>query len=173
MSHRISDIDECDADTHNCSSDAVCTNTKGFYKCTCKPGHSGNGHSCTSEVYFFTCSSHVIIRKTPINIKLDLILFSLIIHILDINECEAKTHNCSANATCINTKGSFKCTCKPGYDGNGHNCTGKCLFSVFLPVSFSFVIDPNFFKHFLFNCTKTIFSFVVFGKRGICSSVMK
>ncbi|PFX14872.1 Fibrinogen C domain-containing protein 1-A [Stylophora pistillata] len=34
-----------------------------------------------------------------------------------------KTHNCShGNSTCENTKGSFKCICKPGLRGDGYNC---------------------------------------------------
>ena len=43
----------------------------------------------------------------------------------DINECEALTHHCSSNAFCNNTKGSYICTCEPGYTGKGVNCTGK------------------------------------------------
>ena len=49
----------------------------------------------------------------------------------DINECEAGKHNCHANAICKNTKGSFVCTCKPGYSGDGVNCTGENNTSVF------------------------------------------
>ena len=73
MYHMFHRIDESDAGTHNCSSDAVCNDTKGSYNCTCKPGHS-----CTAEI-LFSRSPHVIIRKTPINIKLDLMLFLLIL----------------------------------------------------------------------------------------------
>ena len=45
----------------------------------------------------------------------------------DIDECRFNSHSCSNNAICINTKGSFNCSCKPGYSGNGHNCSGGCL----------------------------------------------
>ncbi|CAH3192983.1 unnamed protein product, partial [Porites evermanni] len=42
----------------------------------------------------------------------------------DIDECQISSHNCSNNAICINTKGSFNCSsCKPGYSGNGHDCS--------------------------------------------------
>ena len=51
--------------------------------------------------------------------------------IADKNECERGKHNCDANATCKNTEGSFVCTCKPGYSGNGVNCTGENNTSVF------------------------------------------
>ncbi|KAM7452440.1 hypothetical protein ABFA07_000115 [Porites harrisoni] len=43
----------------------------------------------------------------------------------DINECKEGTHNCSSNAVCNNTKGSYNCTCKPGYEGDGNNCTAS------------------------------------------------
>ena len=43
----------------------------------------------------------------------------------DINECETEKHHCDCNAYCNNTKGSYKCICKPGYNESGVNCTGK------------------------------------------------
>ena len=48
-----------------------------------------------------------------------------IYYIADINECEAGKQHCDFNAFCNNTEGSYFCTCKPGYNGNGVNCTGK------------------------------------------------
>ena len=48
--------------------------------------------------------------------------------ILDIDECAGDTHNCSRNnATCTNTEGSFGCSCKQGFTGNGHKCEGRIL----------------------------------------------
>ncbi|MCE9673222.1 EGF domain-containing protein [Myxococcus stipitatus] len=41
----------------------------------------------------------------------------------DINECANGTATCSVNATCTNTRGSYTCTCKAGYTGNGKTCT--------------------------------------------------
>ena len=48
----------------------------------------------------------------------------------DINECRLNRHNCNMSATCTNTPGSFFCTCKPGYTGDGvARCDGKiCLY---------------------------------------------
>ncbi|WP_194863092.1 EGF domain-containing protein [Myxococcus sp. AB036A] len=40
----------------------------------------------------------------------------------DVNECTNGTSQCSVNATCTNTPGSYNCTCKPGYSGNGWTC---------------------------------------------------
>ena len=48
--------------------------------------------------------------------------------IVDINECNTlHLQNCQDydNAICENTDGSFMCTCKPGYMGNGTTCSGK------------------------------------------------
>ena len=41
----------------------------------------------------------------------------------DIDECTAGTHNCDTNADCGDTDGSFTCTCKSGYFGDGTTCT--------------------------------------------------
>ena len=55
----------------------------------------------------------------------------------DVNECENdELNNCSENANCTNTEGTFTCSCNPGYTGDGVNCTGKILpikiFEVFI-----------------------------------------
>ena len=46
--------------------------------------------------------------------------------VLDINEClgQGHGHNCHADADCTNFNGTHNCTCKPGYQGDGLNCTG-------------------------------------------------
>jgi len=43
---------------------------------------------------------------------------------LDVNECSTNNGGCSLNANCANTIGSFTCTCKDGYSGNGFTCSG-------------------------------------------------
>ncbi|KAL9986471.1 hypothetical protein ACROYT_G000626 [Oculina patagonica] len=40
----------------------------------------------------------------------------------DMDECASKKHNCHVQATCNNTIGGFKCTCKDGYWGDGITC---------------------------------------------------
>ena len=42
----------------------------------------------------------------------------------DIDECAEGSHNCSMYAVCTDTEGSFNCTCNPGFEGDGVNCTG-------------------------------------------------
>ena len=43
----------------------------------------------------------------------------------DIDECISKP--CDTNATCENFVGSYNCTCKKGFTGNGTTCTGNLI----------------------------------------------
>ena len=43
----------------------------------------------------------------------------------DIDECSSEEHPCDYNANCTNNDGSFSCTCRIGYTGNGFTCEGK------------------------------------------------
>ncbi|XP_058946064.2 uncharacterized protein [Pocillopora verrucosa] len=47
----------------------------------------------------------------------------------DVDECSSGFHSCSADAVCNNTKGSYYCTCKPGYSGDGWSCNdiNECI----------------------------------------------
>jgi hypothetical protein len=62
---------------------------------------------------------------------------------LDIDECSSSGMNdCHVEANCTNTQGSYICTCKEGYTGDGKDCQGTCkLFSLFAS-SFDFI--PKF-----------------------------
>ena len=41
---------------------------------------------------------------------------------MDVNECAQDDNDCHAHATCTNTIGSYSCTCKTGFAGDGKNC---------------------------------------------------
>ena len=49
----------------------------------------------------------------------------------NINECEIvggesePRHRCDSYANCTDTEGSFDCTCRDGFSGDGITCTGK------------------------------------------------
>ena len=72
-------------------------------------------------------------------------------HILDLydftdnNECSDGTHLCSANATCVNTDGGYNCSCDPGYEGNGFNCTSKCC--VYVQVWYGILCILHMYVH--------------------------
>lgn len=48
------------------------------------------------------------------------------VHILhvDTNECTG-ANECDLNADCMNTPGSYVCTCRDGYSGDGNSCQGS------------------------------------------------
>jgi len=47
-------------------------------------------------------------------------------YVVDVDECVTCDHGgCSELATCDNTPGSYKCTCRPGSTGDGFHCEGQ------------------------------------------------
>ena len=49
-----------------------------------------------------------------------------LIFFTDIDECtDISKNNCSLNANCTDTIGSYDCTCQIGYSGNGYICDGR------------------------------------------------
>ena len=52
------------------------------------------------------------------------LLLLLFFFFTDVDECKTYPDKCHVNALCNNTHGSHVCTCKPGYTGDGRNCTG-------------------------------------------------
>ena len=77
-----------------------------------------------------TC--HLIFSPSEAEIT-QLNLYALASLVLDIDECAERTHDCDVNAECNNTLGSYNCTCKDGFQGNGSNCTGN-MSSYFLSI---------------------------------------
>lgn len=50
---------------------------------------------------------------------------SLLCSFADVDECAQGLDDCHTNALCQNTLTSYKCSCKPGYQGEGRQCEGK------------------------------------------------
>ena len=43
---------ECATGTHDCDSNADCSNTPGGFSCACRPGYSGDGITCRGKEKF-------------------------------------------------------------------------------------------------------------------------
>ena len=39
-------------------------------------------------------------------------------------------HDCHQKAVCVNTRGSYRCTCSRGYHGNGQVCEGEGFYHI-------------------------------------------
>ena len=53
----------------------------------------------------------------------ELLMFLFTIILPDIDECAIGADMCDTNAFCNNMVGSYNCTCKNGFTGNGFNCS--------------------------------------------------
>ena len=62
---------------------------------------------------------------------------------IDIDECLTDNGGCNSNAICTNTPGSFNCTCKKGFSGDGFNCEG-IFSSYFSYFSYFFLLFLTF-----------------------------
>ena len=91
--------------------------------CRSNPRIAWNKKIANEYSTFFHIHVHVwLLNKTQIPF---FILFSFFFFFLtDIDECKTYPYKCHVNALCNNTHGSHVCTCKPGYTGDGRNCTG-------------------------------------------------
>ena len=58
LQHVNPDVNECNSDALNeCDSNALCTNTEGFYVCRCIGGYQGDGRVCTGKIISRTFNS--------------------------------------------------------------------------------------------------------------------
>lgn len=127
------DIDECTNGTHNCHSNAVCSNMPpGSFTCDCKPGYKGDGKTCTAEDKCqdnthdcdpnadcaatgpgtFKCTCKAGYEGSGKTCTPE-------------DKCQNNTHNCHTNADCTFTgPATFTCKCQLGFHGDGtQQCT--------------------------------------------------
>ena len=50
---------------------------------------------------------------------------SKLIMLTDVDECTKGIDHCHVNVTCNNTEGSYNCSCKNGFTGDGFVCEGE------------------------------------------------
>ncbi|XP_053142608.1 signal peptide, CUB and EGF-like domain-containing protein 2 isoform X10 [Hemicordylus capensis] len=123
------EVDECAQGIDDCHPDAFCQNTPKLYKCTCKPGYSGEGKTCEDidecdndfnggcvhecfnipGNYRCTCYDGFMLAQDGHNC-------------LDMDECSFNNGGCQH--VCINTVGSYECRCNDGFflSDNQHTC---------------------------------------------------
>ena len=64
--------------------------------------------------------------------------------VLDVDECSASVSVCDANADCKNTFGSYRCSCKAGFTGDGKTCNGKRVAEWLSVQDITFILDKMF-----------------------------
>ncbi len=116
-----------------CSDYATCNNTEGSYNCTCKPGFVGNGTICEG--------THYKRNTRDTNFR------------LDFDECGNYTAQCSPNATCSNSFGSYGCACNSGYSGAGVVCDGLYI-SFLIPHMLTLAVDVDECAGHTDNCSE-------------------
>uniref|UniRef100_A0A8C9L834 Fibrillin-2 n=1 Tax=Pavo cristatus TaxID=9049 RepID=A0A8C9L834_PAVCR len=107
------DVNECDLNSNICMF-GECENTKGSFICHCQLGYSVKKGTtgCTGKTNFqHICHDMAIIFKSSCNY---------------LDECSNGTHQCSVNAQCVNTPGSYRCACAEGFTGDGFTCSDLC-----------------------------------------------
>ncbi|XP_068719980.1 uncharacterized protein [Montipora capricornis] len=113
------DIDECSINSHSCDVNAVCTNTKGSYKCTCISGFSGDGNTCSDidECVPNPCANGGSCVDGVNN-------YSCICRVgytgdlceTDIDDCLPNL--CANGGSCVDGVNNYSCTCPVGYTGD-------------------------------------------------------
>ncbi|XP_049495726.1 adhesion G protein-coupled receptor E1 isoform X5 [Panthera uncia] len=122
------DIDECSQSPQPCGANSACKNLQGRYKCSCLPGFSSpTGNDWTPEkLGHFSCT--------------------------DIDEC-LSDGVCPEHAECINSLGSYNCSCQVGFISHNSICEDidECLYISLsnatctnTPGSYFFTCSPGF-----------------------------
>jgi len=102
------DLNECEQ-FHPCDENSVCVNTLGSYKCECVKGFEKTTlNQCHGNLYFILLIAYCK--------NVSFFFFQ------DIDECNSNSNNCHQYAKCINTYGSYNCSCSSGFYGNGTYC---------------------------------------------------
>ena len=128
------DENECRPGSNNCDANAICLNTIGSFTCTCNEGYYGTGKYCApGQCHDGSCPVNQKCSKpTSIDCECKSGFIQVSSNICaDIDECSDE-NDCAGEAKCLNTPGSYKCACKPGFVGNGKSCLeGQCSAEAF------------------------------------------
>lgn len=120
----LSDINECVL-YRPCKNGATCYDSFGSYSCSCAPGWTGKDcdtgttSMAPAHLPFLIC---LVLMRFITDYKVSFIQEWIVV--VEINECLV-IRPCQNGAECVNTPGSYKCICPPGWTGT--NCEiGMC-----------------------------------------------
>ena len=77
-----------------------------------------------TEFWMICFSQNILADKNKNFLFLYDIFYLTQVFVLDVDECLTE-NNCHFIADCNNTDGSYTCTCKDGYVGDGTFCNGN------------------------------------------------
>ncbi|CAH3163821.1 unnamed protein product [Porites evermanni] len=82
----------------------------------------------------------------------------------DIDECTSSVPLCDVNATCTNNDGSYICTCKNGFSGDGKTCKVSRVILIAVPFVFSHSVNIvcRTGGHFACACTSAFLTSLIF-----------
>ena len=111
------DHDECSKNAHEC--EHICHNSHGTFYCSCNTGYRLAYNNKT-------CDGRFALQNNQYRVVL---LTSLLEFSLEIDECTENTSGC--NQGCVNTIGSYYCSCYTGYQINANQrvCDGELFCS--------------------------------------------
>ena len=125
------------AGTHQCDSNAKCTNTIGSHVCECKTGFNGNGFTC-NEIDECSDGSHKCgALANCMNYDGGYDCSCPIGYERDGRDCAIKdkcaANPCPTGSKCINMFGTFACICPEGMRGTPQSgCTGNTSYIIYL-----------------------------------------
>lgn len=163
----VEDLNECEIENNGCDETQVCENTVGSYRCIprsiCKHGYQFNRISFTCDLMNdFTITQigtknskfvdhHVTMSKPAETCPEGFNWNNASQSCEDINECLTVGNNRTCDHFCTNTIGSYKCSCREGYQVN-HQDEATC--SDINECSFGKVCSHNCLNTIgCFNCT--------------------
>ncbi|KAH9524467.1 hypothetical protein Btru_054657 [Bulinus truncatus] len=133
------DINECLINSNRCNSTnhKFCSNKPGSFDCSCEAGYhkdnEGTCIECPAGTYGYNCSTSCHCKESKTNVCNKISGMCTCLNgwygsdcSLDIDECTDNKDSCdiSKHELCVNTNGSFICSCQPGYtlDASGKIC---------------------------------------------------
>lgn len=132
-------VNPCYDGTHACDTTARCQPGTGLdYTCECATGFQGDGRDCTDidecATGFNRCGAHSLCLNLPGSFRCECEAgyefaadgYTCVLTPPPTNPCEDRRNNCAPSdvAQCISLgDGTFRCVCRPGYSGNGYQCT--------------------------------------------------